>query len=169
MIGIVELRVLIALPLLLATASSASAATPTGKFAAALAYSRCMRSHGVPSFPDPKQLGGSVQIGSAPGIDPQSPLYLSAQRACSQLLPNGGQPTQAAQRRELARLLRTSRCMRTHGISAFPDPVLSVPSSRAGYSSIMSNDGVWLAIPGSIDERSPLFERAAAACGLGLS
>jgi hypothetical protein len=165
----VDLRVLIALPLLLVTAVAAAAATPPGKFAAALSYSRCMRAHGIPNYPDPKQIGGSIQVGSAPGIDPQSPLYLSAQRACSHLLPNGGEPTQAAREKELARMLQTSRCMRSHGISAFPDPVLLAPSSRAAYSSIMSNDGVWLAIPGSIDERSPIFERAAAACGLGLS
>jgi hypothetical protein len=163
-----NLKALALAPALGLLACAAAPASP-GKFAAAVAYSRCMRSHRLPSFPDPKQLGGSIQIGSAPGIDSQSPLYLSAARSCTHLLPNGGQPTQAAQRRELARMLQTSRCMRSHGISAFPDPVLSAPSTRAGYSSIMSNDGVWLAIPGSIDERSPAFDKAAGACNLGLS
>jgi hypothetical protein len=59
--------------------------------------------------------------------------------------------------------------MRGHGIPGFPDPTFSAPSNRAGFSSIMSNDGVWLAIPNSIDVRSPAFARAAAACNLGLS
>jgi hypothetical protein len=164
-----DLRVLIGLPLLVIGASVAAAATPTSKFVAALDYSRCMRSHGVPSFPDPTQAGGEIQIGSAPGIDPRSLPYLSARRAGGHLLPNGGQPTRAARQRELARMLQASRCMRAHGVSAFPDPAPSQPSSRAGYGSIMSNDGVWLAIPGSIDERSRVFERAAAACDLDLS
>ena len=60
------------------TASSTpkGSTSATGKYAAALAYSRCMRSHGVPNFPDPKQVGGGIQIsGSAPGINPQSPLF----------------------------------------------------------------------------------------------
>ena len=162
-------RLLIGLPPLLAATSAVAIAAPTGKFAAELAYSRCMRSHGVPSFPDPKQVGGGIQVGSASGIDPRSTLYVSAETACAHLLENGGQPTQTARRLELARMLQVSRCMRAHGVSAFPDPTLSQPSGRAGYSSIMSNDGVWLAIPTTIDERSPAFGKAAAACGLGLS
>ena len=150
---------------------SSTGPTVTSKYAASLAYSRCMRSHGVPNFPDPKQVaGGGIQVsGSAPGINPQSPLFVSAQQACRHLLPDGGQPTQAGQQRALARMLHSSQCMRAHGISGFPDPSLSPPSSRAGHSAIMSNDGVWLAIPDSIDVRTPAFDRAAAACNLGLS
>ena len=142
-----------------------------GKYAASLAYSRCMRSHGVPSFPDPKQVGGGIQIpGSAPGIDPQSPLFKSAQKSCKHLLPNGGQPpTHAEQQQALTRLLHSSQCMRAHRIAGFPDPTLSPPPSRAGHSAIMSNGVAWLAIPDSIDVRSPAFERAAATCNLGLS
>jgi hypothetical protein len=33
----------------------------------------------------------------------------------------------------------------------------------------MSNGFVWLAIPSTVDPRSPAFEHAAAACNLGLS
>ncbi|MGB9111766.1 MAG: hypothetical protein WCF24_03455 [Acidimicrobiales bacterium] len=143
----------------------------TGKYAAALAYSGCMRSHGVPNFPDPKQVGGGgIQIsGAQSGMDPNSPAFKSAQQACRHLLPGGGQPTQAAQQQELAKMLHISQCMRAHGISGFPDPTLSPPSDRAGHSEIMSNDGVWLAIPNSIDTQSPAFEHAAAACNFGQS
>jgi hypothetical protein len=63
-------------------------------------------------------------------------------------------------------MLRISQCMRAHGISKFPDPTLSPPSKRAGYSEIRSNGVAWLAIPESIDVRSPAFKQAAAACKL---
>jgi hypothetical protein len=146
---------------------STSGARATGKYAALLAYSRCMRSHGVANFPDPKQVGGGIQFdGSATGVNPQSPLFVSAQRSCRHLLPGGGRPTSAGQQQALARMLHISQCMRSHGISRFPDPTPSPPSNRAGYSTIRSNGAAWLAIPNSIDVRTPAFKRAAAACKL---
>lgn len=57
----------------------------------ALAFSACMRSHGVPSFPDPSFSGGHVQLsikgGSGTGIDPRSPKFQAAQKACQGKLP----------------------------------------------------------------------------------
>ena len=148
------------------TRKSSTSPSATGKYAASLAYSRCMRSHGVSNFPDPKQVGGGIQVsGSAPGIDPQSPLFVSARQACRHLQPGGGEPARAGQQRALARMLHISQCMRAHGIPGFPDPTLSPPSNRAGYSAIRSNGAAWLAIPDSIDVRSPAFKRAATACG----
>jgi hypothetical protein len=130
-----------------------------------------MRSHGIPNFPDPVQAaGGGIQIsGNRSGINPRSPLYLSADQTCRHLLPNGGRPTSSDQQKALTRMLRVARCMRAHSVPGFPDPTLSTPTNRAGYATLMSNDGVWLAIPSSIDIRSPSFDRAAAACHLGLS
>jgi hypothetical protein len=161
----------LAAPALLASGCGGStrrevAQTSTDKYAASLAYSRCMRSHGLPNFPDPKQVGGTIQIsGSRTGIDPRSPAYASARQACKALLPAGAQPTQVRQQQALARMLRVSRCMRAHGIPGFPDPTLSPPAQRGGYSRISSNGVAWLAVPSSIDVGSPAFERAAAACG----
>jgi hypothetical protein len=148
--------------------TQSAVATATGKYAAALAYSRCMRSHGVSNFPDPKHAaGGGIQIsGSRSGMNPQSPLFMDAQQSCRHLLPGGGQPTHAGLQQALARMLHVSQCMRAHGISGFPDPTLSPPSNRAGYGQIRSNGVAWLAIPDSIDARSPLFKLAAAACKL---
>jgi hypothetical protein len=143
-----------------------SGPSAAGKYASSLAYSRCMRSHGVSDFPYPKQVGGGIQIsGSRSGINPQSPLFMSAQQSCRHLLP-GGQSTRAGQQQALARMLQISQCMRAHGISRFPDPTLSPPSNRAGYSEIRSNGLAWLAIPDSIAVRSPVFKHAAAACKL---
>jgi hypothetical protein len=57
----------------------------------ALANARCMRSHGVPKFPDP-QFGtdgqASIRFGKGTGIDPQSPAFQRAMRACAKYLPN---------------------------------------------------------------------------------
>jgi hypothetical protein len=46
-----------------------------------LAFARCMRAHGVPSFPDPTFSGGA-RNGLPATINPQSPAFLSAARMC---------------------------------------------------------------------------------------
>lgn len=148
------------------TTLTSTGTTSMSKYTAALAYSRCMRSHGVPDYADPKQVGGGgIQISGAPsGVNRDSPVFTAAQESCRPLLPNGGQPTTSGRDQELARMLALARCMRAHGVSAFPDPTLSAPSNRAGFSHIMSNDGVWIAIPNSVDVGTSAFERAATAC-----
>jgi hypothetical protein len=49
-----------------------------------LAFAACMRSHGVPGYPDPTfGPGGSVsQKTDRRSVDPGSPTFQSAQRAC---------------------------------------------------------------------------------------
>jgi hypothetical protein len=49
----------------------------------ALAFARCMRTHGVPSFPDPTFSGGGP-TGAPTGVDqtPVSPAFRSAARVC---------------------------------------------------------------------------------------
>ena len=57
----------------------------------ALAMSRCMRSHGVPNFPDPEFQTGpdggfGVRIGGpGSGIDPSSPAFQAAQKQCGSI------------------------------------------------------------------------------------
>jgi hypothetical protein len=59
-----------------------------------LTYARCMRSHGVPRFPDPKP-GGGLQIGPKVGVDPSTPQFQAAQAACRKVVPGipGAPPT----------------------------------------------------------------------------
>jgi hypothetical protein len=54
----------------------------------ALAFSQCMRAHGVPNFPDPDFSGNGIRIhvGSGSGLDPNSPAFKSAQQACGSLI-----------------------------------------------------------------------------------
>jgi hypothetical protein len=53
----------------------------------ALKFSECMQHNGVPNFPDPKfSSGGGVQM-SLKGIDPSSPRFQAAAKACQSNSP----------------------------------------------------------------------------------
>jgi len=87
----------------------------------ALAYSRCMRSHGVPNFPDPNSSG------EIPKISPQElrrPQFQLAEKHCQNLLPPGSNdmfpPGEVQQL--LIGMLRFSSCVRFHGVPNWPDP-----------------------------------------------
>jgi hypothetical protein len=54
-----------------------------------LKYSQCMRSHGVPNFPDFGQSDQSPAPGNGAGINPNSPQFQAALTACHHLLPPG--------------------------------------------------------------------------------
>jgi hypothetical protein len=53
-------------------------------------FAQCMRSHGVPNYPDPTGPGGghTVNLG-AEGIDPSSPVFQAANQACQKIVPGG--------------------------------------------------------------------------------
>jgi hypothetical protein len=53
----------------------------------ALKYSRCMRSHGVPKFPDPKFQGGGTLLKIGKDVNPNSPRFKAAEKACQKLVP----------------------------------------------------------------------------------
>ena len=55
-----------------------------------LAFSACMRAHGLKDFPDPSN--GGLQIQSSPGSDlnPSNPTFQKAQQACQKDLPFKG-------------------------------------------------------------------------------
>jgi hypothetical protein len=58
-----------------------------------LKASECMRSHGVPNFPDPTESNGGKAIGfQSIGIDQNSPQYQAARKACRSLTPLLGGP-----------------------------------------------------------------------------
>ena len=49
----------------------------------------CIRSHGIPSFPDPTFSGGGVHLPHVAGINPHSPRVRAAEEACQSLIPGG--------------------------------------------------------------------------------
>jgi hypothetical protein len=150
--------------------NAAHAADPANGYSQGLKFAQCMRSHGVPNFPDPRASGGGfrVQVGPGTGLNPQSPAFQSAQTSCKHLLPGGGPGSGAPSAQAHAQLLQISECMRQHGVSSFPDPQSgSPPSDPTGYSAIIGRGGYFLAIPSSIDINSPAFKQAATACRFG--
>jgi hypothetical protein len=87
-----------------------------------LAFSRCMRSHGVLSFPDPTSSGG-IPKETAQQLGVTGAQFESARSACIHLLPNGGgAPTQAVLQQSWSDMANFARCMRSHGVPNWPDP-----------------------------------------------
>jgi hypothetical protein len=157
------LVLLLAAPVLAACGSSSpGSGSGATKYSQALAFANCMRSHGVPNFPDPKsganghiQIQDSQRAGSGPslkinGVPVNAPAFQSAQQACHSLLPNGGKPPQLSASQRQA-MLQFSQCMRAHGLTNFPDPQFG-------------SHGVEIRIPSGAGPDSPAFKSAQAAC-----
>jgi hypothetical protein len=103
-------------------ASSTTAVTTTTTPNGLLAFSQCMRSNGMPNFPDPQHfVGGNVKL----TIHQLAPTQ-AAINACNHLLPtNGGsgsQETAQQVRTRVADGLSFAKCVRSHGVARFPDP-----------------------------------------------
>jgi hypothetical protein len=133
-----------------------SGSTPTGSGTApgnigkrAVAFGLCMRSHGVPGYPDPKVTSAAnhVQVSISPGsADPNSPAFKSADHACHNLLPNGGRPANGPQNQ--AQNLTFADCVRSHGVPSLPDA---------------DRDGAFT-LPSTINPQAPAFQHAVQAC-----
>jgi hypothetical protein len=63
--------------------------------AAALKYATCMRSLGVPDFPDPDGQG-VIQLNSSTGIDESSPAFQKAEAACKAMDNGFGEESSVA-------------------------------------------------------------------------
>ena len=140
------------------TALPAAAATtlPSGaqaqaNFARALQFSECMRSHGVPNFPDPTS-GGGIQISSGSGVDPASPQFRTAQKACQKYFP-GPHMSQAQIVQHEQQVLAFAACTRKNGVPNFPGPTFG-PQGQ-----IEEKGG-----PGGVNPSSPAFQAAAKKC-----
>lgn len=152
-------------------AACSSPSPATGKSlsnvaAKALAYSRCMRSHGIKDYPDPTVKGNSISLkvggkGSS-DLNPSSPAFKSASRACRSLQPGG--PPGPASAQDLAADVRFAACMRSHGFPAWPDPdshgVFNLPSTintnSAQYQSAVKTCQARTKVHGlSISQRAP--------------
>jgi hypothetical protein len=114
---------------------STSAGGATGS-TSAVAYSDCMRSHGVPKYPDPGS-NGEVPKGSAQQFGVSNSQFQAAQSDCQHRLPSGGSLQQQAQQcfnagecpaalvqQLLAAQRRFAQCMRSHGVPNWPDPTV---------------------------------------------
>ncbi len=57
-------------------------------------YAKCMRTNGVPNFPDPNAQGGIDINGASLGVDPNGPIFKAADGKCNHFLVQaaGGAP-----------------------------------------------------------------------------
>jgi hypothetical protein len=109
---------------------SSSTGSTTGQSTAyqkAIAYSQCIRAHGIPNFPDPNSKGQFVvQNGSSdPTSDVSTAVANAALKACKSLAPPSiaqGPPQGGQGARATNQGLKFSACMRSHGEPNFPDP-----------------------------------------------
>jgi hypothetical protein len=118
--------------------SAGSGASPTGggssNFSNAggsadaplVAFSRCVRSHGVANFPDPQAGASNAKFPSAQQLRVSSSQLGNAETACQRLLPVGidDQFPPSEVPLLLRAMLPFSSCMRAHGVSNFPDPAV---------------------------------------------
>ena len=116
----------------------------------ALAYSRCMRAHGVPNFPDPDS-SGQIPVSQVKNLPTSPSVMRAADSHCSSLYPTQPGINAPFSNQQKQDYLRASTCMRQHGILNFPDP-------------IFSGTQVQLPIPPGVDTNSPQFIQARQTC-----
>jgi hypothetical protein len=147
-----------------ASNSSSAGVNPTPAHAQqeALNFSRCMRSHGVPNFPDPTATGG-INF-NVPGINSSSPSFEAAQTACKNLLPVKSPPAGPPAPHAHAQLIQLAKCMRTHGYPGLPDPRPGPPPSNAGFGTAFGLGAYYIGIPDYMKAHSPAFIHALEAC-----
>jgi hypothetical protein len=113
-------------PTTIAVQTGGSSSPDTSPLAKAEAYSECMRSHGVPNFPDPVVTPSGGYGFRTQGVDPKSAAFRSAGEACNALAPEGwgttGQQLSPAQQQQW---LNWAKCVRAHGAPDFADPTFS--------------------------------------------
>ena len=103
------------------TSNRAAAGSSQQALQAMRELAHCIRSHGLPGFPDPQVGSGGVPI--FPDSAPHVPA--GTQHACAgiaQRLPARDTSTQPVSTVDYQKLLRFARCMRAHAIPDWPDP-----------------------------------------------
>jgi hypothetical protein len=132
--------------------SSGSGSSGEASQSQQLQFAQCIRSHGVPNFPDPSPGEGQLNAISAAGINTQSPTYQTALQACKKYNP-AANVTPAQSAAENTKGLEFSQCMRSHGVPTFPDPITGPTGGQA------------INLRGSgIDQSSPTYQAANQAC-----
>jgi hypothetical protein len=131
-----------------ACGSSSKSTTTAGSnpLATSIKYAACMRSHGVPNFPDPTANDEAPTV----RVDKRSPAFQTAVQACESLQSElTAALVKAKPRPSQTRQLREAECMRSHGVPNFPDP------APVGQAQTVRSD---------INPMSPAFQRAQNAC-----
>jgi hypothetical protein len=123
-----------------------------------LALAQCMRSRGVPNYPDPPPGATNAKFPSAGQLGVSNSLYQAAKNACQHLLPAGtnGNYSAAEAQQMLPAMRRFSQCMRAHGVPNWPDPTIG-PGGKPGFNLVDINP--------PIAAGSPQFASKLSECG----
>jgi hypothetical protein len=113
------------------TASSGSGGSGGNTAAAAqkgVKFAECMRSNGVPKFPDPSASGQLTidAIANGTSLDTSSPTFAQALGACKSLEPAGFEGSARSTQQQSA-ALKFAQCIRANGVTDFPDPASGQP------------------------------------------
>jgi hypothetical protein len=135
---------------------SSNASSTSGQVAKALAYTHCMRGHGVLKFPDPNSQGQIPKVGLQQ-LGVSSAQYQAAQSTCSHLLPSNGGSSQSSDQLMMNSLWKFARCVRAHGVPNWPDPLAESDPGQPG------TPGFPRTLTG-IDTNSPHVKDAMSAC-----
>jgi hypothetical protein len=153
--------------------ASGDAAPPAKSFEDAMvAYSACMRDHGIdmpdPTFADSGDTGGKMTFAvplagkaatDGPTGGPDDPTFKAATEACQSIMDEAQQNMPKMSAEEEAKMrdqaLKFSQCMREHGVD-MPDPTFD----SAGAASVVIKGGNDTGPPADTDK----FNEAASAC-----
>ena len=136
------------------TAQASGTVTPANREAALLKAAQCMRSNGVPTYPDPVvDSNGNVRPGDlGTELNRNDPAVQKARTACRALFQAARPQFSPAQRQKLQdSLLAFAKCVRAHGYN-MPDPTFggTPGQGRGPFNGVNRND--------------PAFVKARAAC-----
>lgn len=142
----------------------------------ALKLAHCMRTHGVPDFPDPSGNGGGFGIqasqngkGGSISVDGHSinvsgTAFQDAMRKCQSVMPQGP-PISGAQLAKIKQgAIKMAECMRQHGVPNFPDPEIKTGPGGHGIA-VRIGGPPGTGGPGAINPHSPAFQHAQKLCG----
>jgi hypothetical protein len=109
------------------TSSTSGARNTTSTRPSPAALAACLTSRGFPASIGSAGSGPTLHlpgVNISGNVDPHSPQFQAALKACRKLLPGGVPPSLTpAQRAEIRQhLLALAKCMRNHGVAGFPDP-----------------------------------------------
>ena len=129
-----------------------------------VAFAECMRDNGVSEFPDPDPSGGLTVDGVLNGssLDPGSPTWKEAIRACKDLQPTGftGDEKVTPEEREVR--LEFARCIRENGVEDFPDPADGEPLVDTNRIPSSASSGGMSILHAAMQECRGLAEQAGA-------
>jgi hypothetical protein len=105
------------------SSAAGSAGSATSNSERAIAFSRCVRAHGVPSYPDPSS-SAVIPKETAQQLGVSDSQLQAAMDACQHLLQDTGNidDNPAALNQWWSQMLHFAHCMHARGVSNWPDP-----------------------------------------------